>query len=163
MADASLELLMRGASGWKQPYFELESFKVGTEHRSGTGARAWNEVAVEMETEATVKLHVGGERMVATGEGNGPVNALHAALMLALGDRYPAFRSISLIDYKVRVLDTAAGTAAVTRVIIDSTNGDRVWTTIGVSTNIVEASWQALVDSLVFGLLHSEDGADKES
>jgi len=111
-----------------------------------------------MDTEATVKLHVDGERTVATGEGNGPVNALHAALMLALADRYPAFRSISLIDYKVRVLDTAAGTAAVTRVIIDSTNGDRVWTTIGVSTNIVEASWQALVDSLVFGLLHSEDG-----
>ena len=163
VADASLELLMRGASGWKQPYFELESFKVSTEHRSGTGARAWNEVAVEMETEATVKLHVGGERMVATGEGNGPVNALHAALMTSMGDRYPAFRSISLIDYKVRVLDTAAGTAAVTRVIIDSTNGDRVWTTIGVSTNIVEASWQALVDSLVYGLLHSEDGADKES
>ena len=159
---------MRGASGWKQPYFELESFKVGTEHRSGTGARAWNEVAVEMETEATVKLHVGGERIVATGEGNGPVNALHAALMTAMGDRYPAFRSISLIDYKVRVLDTAAGTAAVTRVIIDSTNGDRVWTTIGVSTNIVEASWQALVDSLVYGLLHSEasasnDRADEES
>ena len=116
-----------------------------------------------MDTEATVKLHVGGERIVATGEGNGPVNALHAGLMLALGDRYPAFRSIALIDYKVRVLDTAAGTAAVTRVIIDSTNGDRVWTTIGVSTNIVEASWQALVDSLVFGLLHSGDGVVDES
>jgi len=110
-----------------------------------------------METEATVKLHVGGERIVATGEGNGPVNALHAALMMALGDRYPAFRSISLIDYKVRVLDTAAGTAAVTRVVIDSASGDRVWTTIGVSANIVEASWQALVDSLVYGLLHSQD------
>ncbi len=157
VADASLELLMRGATGWTQPYFELESFKVSTEHRSGTGARAWNEVAVEMDTEATIKLHVGGERRVATGEGNGPVNALHEALKLALADRYPAFGAISLIDYKVRVLDTAAGTAAVTRVIIDSTNGDRVWTTIGVSTNIVEASWQALVDSLVYGLLHSKD------
>ena len=158
VADASLELLMRGASGWTQPFFELESFKVSTEHRSGTGARAWNEVAVDMDTEATVKLHVGGERIVATGEGNGPVNALHAALMMALGDRYPAFRLISLIDYKVRVLDTSAGTAAVTRVIIDSSSGDRVWTTIGVSANIVEASWQALVDSLVYGLLHSDDG-----
>ena len=160
VADASLELLMRGASGWTQPYFELESFKVSTEHRSGTGARAWNEVAVDMDTEATVKIHMSGERIVATGEGNGPINALHAALMLAVGDRYPAFRSISLIDYKVRVLDTSAGTGAVTRVIIDSTNGDRVWTTIGVSTNIVEASWQALVDSLVYGLLHSNDAAD---
>ena len=158
VADASLELLMRGASGWTQPFFELESFKVATEHRSGTGARAWNEVAVDMDTEATVKLHVGGERIVATGEGNGPVNALHAALMMALGDRYPAFRLILLIDYKVRVLDTSAGTAAVTRVIIDSSSGDRVWTTIGVSANIVEASWQALVDSLVYGLLHSDDG-----
>ncbi|WP_420638490.1 citramalate synthase [Candidatus Poriferisocius sp.] len=162
VADASLELLMRGASGWTQPYFELESFKVSTEHRSGTGARAWNEVAVDMDTEATVKIHMSGERIVATGEGNGPINALHAALMLAVGDRYPAFRSISLIDYKVRVLDTSAGTGAVTRVIIDSTNGDRVWTTIGVSTNIVEASWQALVDSLVYGLLHSNDAANSK-
>ncbi len=155
VADASLELLMRAASGWKQPYFELESFRVSTDHRSGTGARAWNEVAVDVDTEATVKLHVQGERIVATGEGNGPVDALHAALMLALAHRYPELRSISLIDYKVRVLDTASGTAAVTRVMIDSASGDRVWTTIGVSTNIVEASWQALVDSLVFGLLQA--------
>ncbi|MCY4163709.1 MAG: citramalate synthase [bacterium] len=155
VADASLELLMRAASGWKQPYFELESFRVSTDHRSGTGARAWNEVAVDVDTEATVKLHVQGERIVATGEGNGPVDALHAALMLTLAHRYPELRSISLIDYKVRVLDTASGTAAVTRVMIDSASGDRVWTTIGVSTNIVEASWQALVDSLVFGLLQA--------
>ncbi|MYG94181.1 MAG: citramalate synthase [Acidimicrobiia bacterium] len=155
VADASLELLMRAAAGWTQPYFELESFRVSTEHRSGTGARAWNEVAVDMDTEATVKLHVQGERIVATGEGNGPVDALHAALTVALAERYPEFRSILLIDYKVRVLDTASGTAAVTRVIVDSSMGDQVWTTIGVSANIVEASWQALVDSLVYGLLHA--------
>ncbi len=158
VADASLELLMRAASGWKQPYFELESFRVSTDHRAGAGARAWNEVAVDMDTEATVKLHVQGERIVATGEGNGPVDALHCALNVALAKRYPAFGSIALVDYKVRVLDTASGTAAVTRVIIDSACGDRIWTTIGVSTNIVEASWQALVDSLVFGLLHAEQG-----
>ncbi len=157
VADASLELLIRGAAGWENEYFELESFKVHTEHRSGAGARAWNDVAVEMETEATVKLWLDGERIVATGEGNGPVNALHAALSLAVGDRYPAFARIQLTDYKVRVLDTEKGTGAVTRVLIESSDGDRTWTTIGVSENIVEASWQALIDSIVYGLLHATD------
>ena len=155
VADASLELLLRGAAGWTQPYFELESFRISTQHRSGTGARAWNDVAVEMETEATIKLSVDDVRVAAIGEGNGPVNALHAALREAIGGRYPQFENIALTDYKVRVLDTASGTAAVTRVLIDMSNGSKQWTTIGVSENIVEASWQALVDGIVFGLLHT--------
>jgi len=157
VADASLELLLRGAAGWTQDYFELESFGVSTQHRSGSGARAWNDVAVDMETEATVKLSVDGERIIAIGEGNGPVNALHAALREAIGSRYPAFGRIALTDYKVRVLDSAAGTGAVTRVLIDLGDGTQRWTTIGVSENIVEASWQALVDGIVYGLLHAPD------
>jgi len=155
VADASLELLLRGAAGWVQPFFELESFRINTQHRSGSGARAWNDVAVEMETEATIKLSVDGNRIAAIGEGNGPVNALHAALREAIGARYPQFEDIVLTDYKVRVLDSASGTAAVTRVLIDMSDGANQWTTIGVSENIVEASWQALVDGIVFGLLHA--------
>ena len=155
VADASLELLMRGASGWEQPFFRLESFRVQTEHRSGSGARAWNDVAVEMDTEATVKLWIGGDRIIATGEGNGPVDALHGALDQAIGATYPAFERIQLVDYKVRVLDPERATAAQTRVLIDTTNGDRHWTTIGVSDNIVEASWHALSDSIIYGLLHT--------
>jgi 2-isopropylmalate synthase len=111
---------------------------------------------VGVTTEATIKVHVDGERTIATAEGNGPVNALDTALRTALGDRYPALSSVHLTDYKVRVLDTARGTGAVTRVLVDSTNGDRTWTTIGVSENIIEASWQALYDSLVYGLLSGE-------
>ena len=98
-------------------------------------------------------MHVGGERLIATAEGNGPVNALDTALRSAIGERYPALAHVHLTDYKVRVLDTAKGTGAVTRVLVDSTNGERTWTTIGVSENIIEASWQALFDSLVYGLL----------
>ena len=98
VADASLELLLRGAAGWLQPFFELESFRISTQHRSGSGARAWNDVAVEMETEATVKLVVDGDRVASIGEGNGPVNALHAALREAIGTRYPAFETIALTE-----------------------------------------------------------------
>jgi 2-isopropylmalate synthase len=156
-ADASLELLMRGAAGWEQPFFRLESFRVSMDHRPGTSARSWSEVAVEVDTEATVKLWVGDKRRVAVGEGNGPVNALDAALRAALNGRYPALDRISLTDFKVRVLDTQRGTGAVTRVLLDSTDGERGWTTIGVSANIIESSWQALVDSIVYGLLHADD------
>ena len=156
-ADASLELLMRGAAGWEQPFFRLESFRVSLDHRSGSGARLWNDVAVDVETEATVKLWVDGERCVAVGEGNGPVNALDAALRAALNGRYPDLDRISLTDFKVRVLDTQKGTGAVTRVLLDSTDGEHDWTTIGVSSNIIEASWQALADSVVYGLLHADD------
>jgi 2-isopropylmalate synthase len=155
-ADASLELLMRAASGWSHDYFVLESFSVNVGHRSGSGSRSWNDVAVQVETEATVKVHVDGERVVATGEGNGPVNALDSALREALGDRFPGLERLYLTDFKVRVLEARQGTGAVTRVLIDTTNGERTWTTIGVSENIIEASWQALVDSLVFGILHTD-------
>ena len=158
-ADASLELLMRAASGWVHDYFILESFSVNVGHRSGSGSRAWNDVAVQVETEATVKVHVGGARVVAIGEGNGPVNALDSALRKALGDRFPEVERLYLTDFKVRVLEARQGTGAVTRVLIDTTNGERTWTTIGVSENIIEASWQALVDSLVFGILHTDVSA----
>ena len=155
VADASLELLMRAAAGWTQDYFTLESFSVNVGHRSGSGSRAWNEVAVEVETEATVKVQVGDERLEATGRGNGPVNALDAALRSVLEGWFPQLDRLHLTDFKVRVLETRQGTAAVTRVLIDTTNGERTWTTIGVSENIIEASWQALVDSLVYGILHT--------
>ena len=155
VADASLELLMRAAAGWTQDYFTLESFSVNVGHRSGSGSRAWNEVAVEVETEATVKVQVGDEWLEATGRGNGPVNALDAALRSVLKGWFPQLDRLHLTDFKVRVLETRQGTAAVTRVLIDTTNGERTWTTIGVSENIIEASWQALVDSLVYGILHT--------
>jgi 2-isopropylmalate synthase len=149
-ADASLELMLRAAAGWEQPFFRLESFKVVVGHRADGRAD------LDVETDATVKVWVGDERIVATGEGNGPVNALDHALRLAIGPRHPALDRISLTDFKVRVLDTGKGTGAVTRVLLDSTNGSREWNTIGVSENIIEASWQALVDSIVYGLLHTE-------
>jgi 2-isopropylmalate synthase len=152
VADASLELLMRRATGWEQPWFDVESFRVITDDASPLSATG------EATTEATLKVHVGGERTIATAEGNGPVNALDTALRTALDDRYPALAAVHLTDYKVRVLDTGRGTGAITRVLVDSTNGDRSWTTIGVSENIIEASWQALYDSLVYGLLLATDG-----
>ncbi len=154
-ADASLELLMRAATGWEQDWFRLESFRVNLDHRSGSGVRAWTDKTVDVETEATVKIWVGDERIVATGEGNGPVNALDAAVRFALRRHYAdELESLSLTDYKVRVLDTGRGTGAVTRVLLESTNGQDTWSTMGVSENIIEASWQALADSIVYGLLH---------
>ncbi len=155
VADASLELLMRRATGWEQPWFRVESFRVITDDLQTAEPRVGETVA-GVSTEATIKVHAGGERLVATAEGNGPVNALDTALRRALGDRYPGLERVHLTDYKVRVLDTQKGTGAVTRVLIDSTNGGRTWTTIGVSENIIDASWQALYDSLVFGLLLDE-------
>ncbi|MFP5327211.1 MAG: citramalate synthase [Acidimicrobiia bacterium] len=146
-ADGSLELLMRQAAGWQQDFFETESFRVITDARENG----------RFVTEATVKLLVDGERRVAVGEGNGPVNALDAALRIALTSSYPALARVHLTDYKVRVLDTAKGTGAVTRVLLDSTDGETTWSTIGVSENIIEASWQALCDSLVYGLLRAKE------
>jgi 2-isopropylmalate synthase len=144
-ADASLELLMRRATGWKQEAFNVESMRVITDEAAdGT-----------FTTEATVKVWVGDDRFVETAEGNGPVNAIDAALRAALLSRYPELSKVHLTDYKVRILDGATATGAVTRVLIDATNGDRSWTTIGVSANIIEASWRALEESLVYGLLHS--------
>jgi 2-isopropylmalate synthase len=145
-ADASLELLMRRATGWDQDFFELESYRVIVAEGE----------EVRHDTEAIVKLMVGGERILRIGEGNGPVDALNAAVRAAIGAKHPQLDDIRLTDYKVRVLDTAKGTGAVTRVLIDSTNGRETWSTIGVSENIIQASWQALEDSLVYGLLHTE-------
>jgi 2-isopropylmalate synthase len=105
-----------------------------------------------------VKVRVQDTRVVATAEGNGPVNALDSALRQAIGSSYPVLDGIHLVDYRVRVLDTGRGTGAVTRVLIDTTDGEVIWTTIGVSENIIEASWQALFDSIVYGLVHSADG-----
>ena len=145
VADGSLELLMRAATGWKQSFFRVESNRVVTDQREDGSFL----------TEARLKLYVGDERIMEVAEGNGPVNALDAALRKALGPRHPEIARIHLTDFKVRVLDSATGTASVTRVLIDSTNGERTWTTIGVSDNVIEASWQALSDSIVFGLLHA--------
>lgn len=144
-ADASLELLMRRASGWQQDAFRVESMRVITDETADG----------RFTTEATVKVWVGDERYVHTAEGNGPVNAIDTAFRAALVSRYPQLNKVHLIDYKVRILDGATATGAVTRVLIDATNGDRSWTTIGVSANIIEASWQALEESLIYGLLHA--------
>jgi 2-isopropylmalate synthase len=159
VADGSLELLLRRASGWTADYFAVESFRVITDHEERNGPDAAVTTSdggpLGVMTEATVKVHVGAERVVATAEGNGPVNALDGALRGAIGTRFPALDHIHLTDYRVRVLDTGRGTGAVTRVLVDTTDGERTWTTIGVSENIIEASWQALYDSIVFGLLHA--------
>ncbi|HEX3333740.1 MAG TPA: citramalate synthase [Acidimicrobiales bacterium] len=160
VADGSLELLLRRAAGWVADFFTVESFRVITDH-GDRGDRPPAELPqltnelLGLMTEATVKVHVAGERVVATAEGNGPVNALDGALRGAIGSKFPALDHIHLTDYRVRVLDTGRGTGAVTRVLVDSSDGERTWTTIGVSENIIEASWQALYDSIVFGLLHA--------
>ena len=143
VADGSLELLLHHATGWEQPYFALESFRVIVDHQAGGS----------VDTEATVKVRMGDERVIATGEGNGPVNALDSALRQAIGTAYPELEGLHLTDFKVRVIDTGAGTGAVTRVLIDTSDADDTWTTIGVSENIIEASWQALLDSVIYGLL----------
>ena len=144
-ADASLELLMRRASGWEQDFFRVESMRVITdEAANGT-----------FTTEATVKVWVGEDREVSTAEGNGPVNAIDTALRAALVRRFPQLERVHLTDYKVRILDSGSATGAVTRVLIDASDGERSWTTIGVSANIIEASWRALEESLVYGLLHN--------
>ncbi|HEY5888413.1 MAG TPA: citramalate synthase [Acidimicrobiales bacterium] len=155
-ADGSLELLMRDATGWTQPFFKLESFRVTVEHRAPADGSSGVHGA-EIVTEATVKVEVEGQRVIATAEGNGPVNALDEALRKAMtmAGAHSVLGGVHLTDYKVRVLDTQKGTGAVTRVLIDSTDGERSWSTIGVSENIIEASWQALADSIIFGLLHN--------
>jgi 2-isopropylmalate synthase len=147
-ADASLELLMRRATGWEQGWFAVEGYRATTYHRADSAA------GPAIDTEATVKLWIGDERRIAVGEGNGPVNALDQALRNVLRGPYPDIDRIQLTDYRVRILDGVATTGAVVRVLLDSTDGERAWTTIGVSPNIIEASWQALTDALVWGMLH---------
>ncbi len=139
-AQASFELLLRREAGAYEPLFELEGFKVVTEKRAGEG----------VQTEATIELLVDGERLVRSATGNGPVNALDRALRRTIADRHPHLADIELTNYKVRILDETHGTDAVTRVLLDSSDGEREWGTIGVSENIIEASWEALVDSLEY-------------
>ncbi len=153
VADASLELLLRSANGWEQNFFSLESFRVITD-RVGDNDNVLTEATVKVTLPPLQEGHV-ATRVIATGEGNGPVNALDAAFRQAVGNRFPELAGIYLTDYKVRVLDSAKGTGARTRVLIDSSNGETTWTTIGVSDNVIDASWKALADSIVYGLLHS--------
>jgi 2-isopropylmalate synthase len=148
-AEASVSVMLQHLQPDYQPPFELIDFVVVVEHRQGRGMLA----------EATVKVRV-GERIVHTAaEGNGPVNALDAALRKALEDIYPQLTHVRLDDYKVRILDSESGTSANVRVLIDTKNGTRRWSTVGASTNIIEASWRALADSMEYALLN---GTEKE-
>ncbi|MDD3520440.1 MAG: citramalate synthase [Actinomycetota bacterium] len=145
-ADASFELLVRDITETKKEYFKLESFRILNEKKENG----------EILSEATVKIHVNAERIIETAEGVGPVNALDKALRKALTKFYPGLEKIILTDFKVRVLDEKKGTGAIVRVLIESTDGEKSWGTIGVSENIIEASWEALSDSIVYGLNHIE-------
>ena len=146
-ADASFELLVRKALGQYQPFFELVEYHVSIRKNSAHGFDA---------CEATIKLSVGGEKVYTVAEGDGPVNALDAALRQALVRFYPKLESMKLVDYKVRIIDSQSGTAAKTRVFIESSDGDSTWGTVGVSYDIIEASWLALRDSVDY-LLARED------
>jgi 2-isopropylmalate synthase len=142
-ADGSLELLLRRETGGYAPLFRLESWRVIVEQLADGEAR----------TEATIKIWIDGERRVQTAEGNGPINALDAALRAAIGKVHPHLADIELVNFKVRILDEDKGTGAVTRVLLDASDGTTVWGSIGVSENVVAASWEALVDSLERGML----------
>ncbi len=142
-ADASFELLVRAEMGLEAELFRLEAFRIIVEQREDGSTLS----------EATVKVHVGGERFIETAEGNGPVNALDKALRMGIERRFPNVHDIHLVNYRVRILDEDRGTAATTRVIIDSSDGRDCWGSVGVGENVVEASWEALVDSISYGLL----------
>jgi len=149
-ADASLEVMLKKRLGTHEPAFRLEAFRVIAEKREDG----------RVMTEATIKIHVGGQRYIATAEGNGPVNALDKALRIAIGRYYPALADIELTDFKVRVLDENKGTGAVTRVLIETSDHEKTWGTVGVSENIIEASWEALVDAVEYGLAHTRSPRD---
>ena len=144
-AEASVELMLRRTHPAYVPPFEVIDYSVSVNQRRGRGLNA----------EAIVKVRVGPKRMHTVAEGNGPVNALDAALRKALVDVYPQLSSIKLVDYKVRILDGENATAATTRVLIDTRQGNKSWSTVGASANIIEASWQALADSMEYALLGS--------
>ncbi|SOD65423.1 2-isopropylmalate synthase [Streptomyces zhaozhouensis] len=145
-ADASFELLLRDeAAGARRRFFELESWRTITDHRTDGG----------MVNEATVRLWAKGERVLATGEGNGPVHALDQALRTALERTFPQLARIQLIDYKVRILEGRSGTQSTTRVLITSGDGRAEWSTVGVADNVIAASWQALDDAYTYGLLRA--------
>ncbi|HVL30718.1 MAG TPA: citramalate synthase [Solirubrobacteraceae bacterium] len=139
-ADGSFELLLRKESGDYEPLFRLESWRVIVEQRADG----------KVETEATIKVWVEGERYVKTAEGNGPVNALDAALRAVFAETHPHLSDIWLSNFKVRILDETKGSDASIRVLIEATDGIETWGSIGVSTNLIEASWMALVDSLEY-------------
>ena len=141
-ADASFELLVREEQGSGRK-FTVESWRTIVEQREDG----------KVVSEATVKLHANGERLVSTGEGNGPVNALDNALRNAISQLFPDLGKLELTDYKVRILEGIKGTGATTRVLLETTDGERVWTTIGVHENVIAASWQALDDAVHFGLV----------
>ncbi|MCC2309872.1 citramalate synthase [Cellulomonas chengniuliangii] len=146
-ADASFELLLvEELEGARPGYFQVESWRAIVERAGSRGTPAT--------AEATVKIRAGGERIVSTGEGNGPVNALDQALRQALVRAYPELEAFQLIDFKVRILDAMHGTDAVTRVLIETTDGQTSWSTVGVGPNVIEASWEALTDSAIWGLRH---------
>ncbi len=149
-AEASFELLIRRSrAGYESP-FELEDFWV-VERRGHK--REGDDAASEMQAEAMVKVSVGDQIIQTAADGNGPVNALDAAVRKALVEFYPSLAAIKLVDYKVRIIDTTAGTGASVRVLIESTDGERLWRTVGSSTDIIEASWLALADSLEWWLM----------
>jgi len=147
-ADASFELLLtEEVTGQPVKFFDVESWRVITESRADG----------EAVSESTVKLVAGGEREIVTGEGNGPVNALDHALRTAIERAYPVVNKFELVDYKVRILDQGHGTDAVIRVLIETADGEGSWFTVGVGHNIVEASWEALVDGFSYGLLRHKE------
>ena len=143
-AEASFELLVKKATGSYHRVFDLIGYRVIVEKRGGD---------TEAITEATLKLRVGDAEILTVAEGDGPVNALDSALRKALTTYYPALESIRLTDFKVRVINVKEGTAAKVRTIVDSADAEETWSTIGVSTNIIDASWHAVVDSIEYGLL----------
>jgi 2-isopropylmalate synthase len=143
-ADASFELLLREELEGATTPFRVESYRVIVERREDGS----------LVSEATVKLHAGGRRVISTDEGNGPVNALDRALRSALETAYPRLAQLELTDYKVRILPGRHGTDAVTRVLVETSDGQREWTTVGVHGNVIEASWLALHDAVRYGLLH---------
>ena len=148
VADGSLALLLQWHLGAYRPHFTLESFRVIVDDHEDTGA-----LAKDAMSEATIKIHVDDQRFVATGEGAGPVGALDNALRMAIVAFYPEVADIELVDYKVRILDENVGTDAITRVVITTRDKRGSWGTVGVSENIIEASWNALVDSIEYGLM----------
>ncbi|MBX6372334.1 MAG: citramalate synthase [Acidothermus sp.] len=153
-ADASFELLLREElDDVPARFFDLESWRVIVERRPDG----------EVVSEATVKVVAKGERIVATAEGNGPVNALDRALRQALERLYPQLGELELVDYKVRILDGSHGTGAVTRVLIETSDGETEWTTIGVDENVISASWQALADAYCYGLLRDLSGVERSA
>ncbi len=144
-ADASFELLLREELGRMEEYFEVLSWRVITGH----------EVRPEGDSEAVVKVRAKGVSYNLAGDGHGPLNALDVALRAALTQTYPKVDYFELTDFKVRILEQGHGTDAIVRTLIDMTDGERTWTTVGVGTNVIEASWEALYDGYRWGLTHS--------